>query len=170
MTELALFGTDLFGEAIKPKASGPVAERFTLDRQGALSSKHGAIARRLVEGRPTRAPLDGKAKMGRSWSRHSGRRQLGERRGNRRGGWTHGWRRRGARCRGRLRSALLLGRELLNFESRWFFQQVHAAARKLRRELALALDDRDHVDARARDRDDSGRRMRHRLVDPGAAQ
>lgn len=30
MTELALFGTDLFGEAIKPKASGPVAERFTL--------------------------------------------------------------------------------------------------------------------------------------------
>ncbi|MCO5191623.1 MAG: site-specific DNA-methyltransferase [Anaerolineae bacterium] len=30
MTELALFGTDLFGEVIKPKASGPVAERFTL--------------------------------------------------------------------------------------------------------------------------------------------
>ena len=30
MTELALFGTDLFGELIKPKASGPVAERFTL--------------------------------------------------------------------------------------------------------------------------------------------
>lgn len=30
MSELALFGTDLFGEAIKPKASGPVAERFTL--------------------------------------------------------------------------------------------------------------------------------------------
>ena len=27
MTELALFGTDLFGELIKPKASGPVAER-----------------------------------------------------------------------------------------------------------------------------------------------
>lgn len=30
MTEVALFGTDLFGEVIKPKASGPVAERFTL--------------------------------------------------------------------------------------------------------------------------------------------
>ena len=30
MTEFALFGTDLFGEAIKPKARGPVAERFTL--------------------------------------------------------------------------------------------------------------------------------------------
>jgi len=30
MAELAIFGTDLFGEVIKPKASGPVAERFTL--------------------------------------------------------------------------------------------------------------------------------------------
>jgi hypothetical protein len=30
MTELALFGTDLFGEVVRPKASGPVAERFTL--------------------------------------------------------------------------------------------------------------------------------------------
>lgn len=30
MTEFALHGHDLFGEVVKPKASGPVAERFTL--------------------------------------------------------------------------------------------------------------------------------------------
>jgi len=30
MTEFALHGLDLFGEVVKPKASGPVAERFTL--------------------------------------------------------------------------------------------------------------------------------------------
>ena len=30
MAEFALHGHDLFGEVVKPKASGPVAERFTL--------------------------------------------------------------------------------------------------------------------------------------------
>ena len=30
MSEFALHGHDLFGEVVKPKASGPVAERFTL--------------------------------------------------------------------------------------------------------------------------------------------
>ena len=41
MTELALFGTDLFGEAIKPKASGPVAERFTLPPFTLLDARAG---------------------------------------------------------------------------------------------------------------------------------
>ena len=41
MTELALFGTDLFGEVIKPKASGPVAERFTLPPFTILDARSG---------------------------------------------------------------------------------------------------------------------------------
>ena len=41
MTELALFGTDLFGELIKPKASGPVAERFTLPPFTILDARSG---------------------------------------------------------------------------------------------------------------------------------
>jgi len=41
MTELALFGTDLFGEAIKPKASGPVAERFTIPPFSILDARSG---------------------------------------------------------------------------------------------------------------------------------
>lgn len=41
MTELALFGTDLFGEVIKPKASGPVAERFTLPPFTLLDARSG---------------------------------------------------------------------------------------------------------------------------------
>ena len=41
MTELALFGTDLFGEAIKPKASGPVAERFTMPPFTLLDARSG---------------------------------------------------------------------------------------------------------------------------------
>jgi len=43
MTELALFGTDLFGEAIKPKASGPVAERFTLPPFTILDARCSAV-------------------------------------------------------------------------------------------------------------------------------
>ena len=41
MTELALYGTDLFGETIKPKASGPVAERFTLPPFTILDARTG---------------------------------------------------------------------------------------------------------------------------------
>ena len=41
MTELALFGTDLFGETIKQKASGPVAERFTLPPFTVLDARTG---------------------------------------------------------------------------------------------------------------------------------
>jgi hypothetical protein len=41
MTEVALFGTDLFGEVIKPKASGPVAERFTLPPFTLLDARSG---------------------------------------------------------------------------------------------------------------------------------
>ena len=41
MNELALFGTDLFGEAIKPKASGPVADRFTLPPFTILDARSG---------------------------------------------------------------------------------------------------------------------------------
>ena len=41
MTELALFGTDLFGKVIKPKASGPVAERFTLPPFTILDARSG---------------------------------------------------------------------------------------------------------------------------------
>ena len=41
MTELALFGTDLFGEVVRPKASGPVAERFTLPPFTLLDGRSG---------------------------------------------------------------------------------------------------------------------------------
>ncbi len=41
MTELALFGTDLFGEVVRPKASGPVAERFTLPPFTLLDARSG---------------------------------------------------------------------------------------------------------------------------------
>jgi hypothetical protein len=41
MAELAIFGTDLFGEVIKPKASGPVAERFTLPPFTLLDGRSG---------------------------------------------------------------------------------------------------------------------------------
>lgn len=41
MTELALYGTDLFGETIKPKASGPVAERFTVPPFTILDARSG---------------------------------------------------------------------------------------------------------------------------------
>ena len=41
MTELALFGTDLFGEVVRPKASGPVAERFTLPPFTILDARSG---------------------------------------------------------------------------------------------------------------------------------
>ena len=41
MTELAIFGTDLFGEVIKPKASGPVADRFTLPPFTLLDGRSG---------------------------------------------------------------------------------------------------------------------------------
>ena len=41
MTELALFGTDLFGEVVRPKASGPVAERFTLPPFTLLDARAG---------------------------------------------------------------------------------------------------------------------------------
>ena len=62
MTELALFGTDLFGEAIKPKASGPVAERFTLPpftildaRTGEWQERKRAWASMGIEGEVGRA-------------------------------------------------------------------------------------------------------------------
>ncbi len=41
MAELAIFGNDLFGEVIKPKASGPVAERFTLPPFTILDARTG---------------------------------------------------------------------------------------------------------------------------------
>jgi len=41
MDDLALFGTDLFGEIIKPKASGPVAERFTFPPFSVLDARQG---------------------------------------------------------------------------------------------------------------------------------
>ena len=41
MSELALFGHDLFGEAIKPKATGPVAERFTFPPFTILDARGG---------------------------------------------------------------------------------------------------------------------------------
>lgn len=41
MTEFALHGHDLFGEVVKPKASGPVAERFTLPPFMVLDAKQG---------------------------------------------------------------------------------------------------------------------------------
>ena len=39
--DLALFGHDLFGEVVKPKASGPVAERFTFPPFTILDAKQG---------------------------------------------------------------------------------------------------------------------------------
>lgn len=41
MSELALFGHDLFGEVVKPKASGPVAERFTFPPFTILDARGG---------------------------------------------------------------------------------------------------------------------------------
>jgi len=41
MAELALFGRDLFGEIIKPKASGPVADRFTFPPFTVLDARSG---------------------------------------------------------------------------------------------------------------------------------
>jgi hypothetical protein len=41
MTEFALHGHDLFGEVVKPKASGPVAERFTLPPFTILDARSG---------------------------------------------------------------------------------------------------------------------------------
>ena len=41
MTEFALHGHDLFGEVVKPKASGPVAERFTLPPFTILDARTG---------------------------------------------------------------------------------------------------------------------------------
>ncbi len=41
MSEFALHGHDLFGEVVKPKASGPVAERFTLPPFTALDARTG---------------------------------------------------------------------------------------------------------------------------------
>ena len=41
MNDFALFGNDLFGEPIKPKASGPVAERFTLPPFTILDARTG---------------------------------------------------------------------------------------------------------------------------------
>ena len=39
--ELALFGRDLFGDVVKPKASGPVAERFLFPPFSVLSARDG---------------------------------------------------------------------------------------------------------------------------------
>ncbi len=62
MTELALFGTDLFGEVVRPKASGPVAERFTLPpftildaRAGEWQERKRAWAAMGIEGEVGRA-------------------------------------------------------------------------------------------------------------------
>ena len=41
MSEFALHGHDLFGEVVKPKASGPVAERFTLPPFTILDARSG---------------------------------------------------------------------------------------------------------------------------------
>jgi len=46
MTEVALFGSDLFGDVIKPKASGPVAERFTLPPFTILDARTGEWQKR----------------------------------------------------------------------------------------------------------------------------
>jgi DNA modification methylase len=46
MTELRLFGTDLFGEVVKPKANGPVAERFTLPPFTILDARTGEWQKR----------------------------------------------------------------------------------------------------------------------------
>jgi hypothetical protein len=68
MTELALFGTDLFGEVVRPKASGPVAERFTLPPFTILDARTGewqerkrawlAIGLKSEEGRQAKAYND----------------------------------------------------------------------------------------------------------------
>lgn len=41
MTELAIFGRDLFGDIIKPKATGPLAERFTFPPFSVLDARAG---------------------------------------------------------------------------------------------------------------------------------
>lgn len=41
MAEIALFGKDLFGDVIKPKTSGPVADRFTIPPFTILDSRMG---------------------------------------------------------------------------------------------------------------------------------
>lgn len=41
MDDLALYGKDLFGEVIKPKSSGPVAERFTIPPFTILDARQG---------------------------------------------------------------------------------------------------------------------------------
>lgn len=41
MSEIALFGRDLFGDVVKPVASGPVAERFTVAPFTVLDAKQG---------------------------------------------------------------------------------------------------------------------------------
>jgi DNA modification methylase len=41
MSSFALYGVDLFGDTIKPKASGPVAERFTIAPFTILDAKQG---------------------------------------------------------------------------------------------------------------------------------
>ena len=41
MNELSLYGTDLFGEVIKPRASGVVAQRFTMPPFSLLDSRQG---------------------------------------------------------------------------------------------------------------------------------
>jgi DNA modification methylase len=50
MSELALYGTDLFGETIKPKASGPVAERFMMPPFTILDARSGAWQERKRAG------------------------------------------------------------------------------------------------------------------------
>jgi len=39
--DLALFGRDLFGDTIKPKSSGPIAERFTFPPFSVLDARGG---------------------------------------------------------------------------------------------------------------------------------
>lgn len=41
MSEIALFGHDLFGDVIKPKAAGPVAEKFTMAPFTVLDARQG---------------------------------------------------------------------------------------------------------------------------------
>lgn len=62
MSEFALHGHDLFGEVVKPKASGPVAERFTLPpftildaRAGEWQERKRAWAAMGIEGEVGRA-------------------------------------------------------------------------------------------------------------------
>ncbi len=46
MKEFALYGTDLFGEPIKPKAIGPVAERFTMPPFTVMDARSGEWQKR----------------------------------------------------------------------------------------------------------------------------